>query len=794
MFGLLLGTVFIYFLLGDPKEAVMLLAMVAMVIGITLYQERRTEKAVFLLKELSSPRAFVIRDGVQQKIPGREVVRGDLIFLSEGDRVPADAALITSLNLSIDESMLTGESVPVYKRSEDPAHSGTLIVKGSGFATVTATGAHTEMGKIGRSLTDIVRSKTLLQTEVNRIVAWLLGMAIAICAAVALLHGTVHGEWLTGILFGLTLAISMIPEEFTVVLTVFTALGAWRMSKTGILVRHMPVIETLGAITVLCTDKTGTLTQNQLTIQSLWTEGHRWDNGSATPLSEPFHPLIEFGVLASQRNPLDPMEQSIFHFLQTQLKEEKEHWHPRWELVREYPLSEQLLAISLVWKTAEKSQFIVAAKGSPEAMIELCHLDISEKAQIEAAVKEMAQNGMRVIGVAKSQFQPDSAHLPATAHDFTFGFLGLIGFADPIRDNAAASVADCQTAGIRVMMMTGDYPSTALNIAKEIGLVGRDIVLTGDEIETLSEHEFKEKLTTVSVFARMRPAQKLRLVQALKENHEVVAMTGDGVNDAPALKAAHVGIAMGQRGTDVARETADLVLTDDNFSSIVTAIRKGRHIYQNIKRSFSYIWALHIPIAGLAVIPLLLGWEPVFMPIHIVFLEMITDPACSLLFEAEPEEKDLMRQPPRGLTQPIFDWPMIWESSRRGIAITLGSVGIYLISAGLFSQSEETARTMAYATLIISNLTLIFSYQLQIQSPLELIRNSKNPFLWPLILGNLGVLGVILWIPPLRNLFHFSPLTPMDGLLILVMGMGCVIWHDIFLKRPRIFMKPGLTF
>ena len=776
MFGLLLGTVCIYFLLGDPQEAAMLLAMVSLVVGITIYQKRRTEKAVFLLKELSSPRAFVIRDGKQDRIPGREVVRNDLIFISEGDRIPADAQIVSSLNLSVDESMLTGESLPVYKPAKESVYAGTLVVKGSGFALVTVTGAWTQMGKIGSSLTTIARSKTLLQTEVNRIMVGLLGIGLATCAAVALLYGFVYNEWLTGSLFGLTLAIAMIPEEFTVVISVFTALGAWRMSKVGILVRQTSIVETLGATTVLCTDKTGTLTQNQLSIHTLWCEGSRWETGLINPVPESFHAIIEFGVLASQQNPLDPMEQAIFQFLKTNMANAANHWHPKWELVRDYPLSEQLLATSLVWRAAEVSQLIIATKGSPEAIIDLCHLDAFTTVQIEAAAKEMAQIGLRVIGVATARFQSDTNPvLPANPHDFAFEFLGLIGFTDPLRPNAAAAVAECQNAGIRVVLMTGDYPATALNVAQTIGLSNQTQVLTGAELQTLSDPDLEEKLKTVSIFARMQPAQKLRLVQILKKNDEVVAMTGDGINDAPALKAAHVGIAMGKRGTDVARETADLVLTDDNFASVVAAIRKGRHIYQNIKRSFAYIWALHIPIAGLAIIPLVVGWEPIFMPIHIVFLELITDPACSLLFEAEPEAPDLMRAPPRGLKQPIFDWPMIVDSSSRGALITMGCVAVYFVVTVFLNQSPVAARTTTYATLIVSNLTLIFSYQLQTKSPLTILLQSKNKFLWPMVLVNFTILMLILFVPALRDLFHFVTLSLANWILILVLGIGSVL-------------------
>src|SRR5574341_1434080 len=593
MFLLLVAGGAIYLLLGDVREAIMLLGFVFVVMGITVSQERKTERALEALRDLSSPRALVIRDGKQKRIAGREVARGDILVLVEGDRVPADATVIACTNLSVDESLLTGESAPVRKSAAvaegGPARpggddnpcvfSGTLVVQGQGTARVHAVGINTEMGKIGRALESVQHEETVLQKETGRVVRKLALFGLLLCAMVVLISG-------------LTRAMAVLPEEFPVVLTVFLALGAWRISRNRVLTRRVPAVETLGAATVLCVDKTGTLTQNRMTVSRICIEGESWciDMEKREPLPERFHEALEYSILASQRDPFDPMERA-FRRLGEQYPFKAEHIHDDWTLVREYPLSNNLLALSHVWKSPKGDKYIIAAKGAPEAVFDLCHLDGARKQALAGTIEDLSREGLRVLGIARSSFT--SRDLPVGQHDFSLDFLGLVGLADPVRPHVPAAVAECHAAGLRVIMITGDYPGTAASIAKQIGLRNGKEIITGPELDGMDDGELRRRITDVNIFARAVPEQKMRIVNALKANGEVVAMTGDGVNDAPALKSAHIGIAMGGRGTDVAREAADLVLLDDDFSSIVGAVRMGRRIFDNLRKAVAYIFAVH---------------------------------------------------------------------------------------------------------------------------------------------------------------------------------------------------------
>ena len=656
MFLLLAACGAIYLVVGDVQEALMLLGFVFFVMGITLYQERKTERALEALKDLSSPRALVIRDGRQQRIAGREVVRGDVMVLAEGDRVPADALVLDSSGLSADESLLTGESVPVRKcsgqlpsTSVQPGgddlpvvFSGTMVVKGQGMARVTATGSSSALGGIGRHLQTVTGEDTLLQRETARLVRFLAVAVMALCAVLVLVYGLAHGQWLQGSLAGLTLAMAVMPNELPVVLTIFLALGAWRLSRKQVLTRHAPVVETLGAATVLCVDKTGTLTMNRMSVAALHAGGIYCPINDEPP-PDSFHDLVEFSILASQRDPFDPMERAIKEFGEAYLAH-TEHLHGEWLLEREYHLSPALLAMSHVWRAPDGSDYVIAAKGAPEAVADLCHFEPARLAELDVAVTRLAADGLRVLGVARSYFREPG--LPGEQHDFIFEFLGLVGLADPVRPTVAPALQDCYRAGIRTIMITGDYPGTARSIARQIGLAGAEEVITGAELEEMDNAQVQRRVATVNIFARMVPEQKLRLVNALKNNGEIVAMTGDGVNDAPALKAAHIGIAMGGRGTDVAREAADLVLLDDDFASIVAAVRMGRRIFDNLKKAMAYLLAIHVPIAGMSLVPVLFDWPLLLMPVHIAFLHLIIDPACSIVYEMEPAEKRVMEKPP----------------------------------------------------------------------------------------------------------------------------------------------------
>ncbi|MCX6712638.1 MAG: HAD-IC family P-type ATPase, partial [Candidatus Vogelbacteria bacterium] len=698
MFFLLLSCGVLYFIIGDKSEAIMLLGFAILTASIAFYQENKTERTLEALKDLSSPRALVIRGGTQKRIPGREVVLGDILVLTEGDRIPADAEIVSTSNLRLDESLLTGESVPVDKFENETGgssrlvYAGTLIVAGHGLARVSAIALNTEMGKIGKALESLTPEPTLIHLETNRAVKVMAGVGITLCLILVAIYGFGQGRWIDGILSGLTLAMGILPEEFPLVLTIFLAAGAWRISRKQVLARKVPVIEALGSANVLCVDKTGTLTLNRMTVDGLAVDDEILDlePGHFSLLPEKYHQVLEYSRLASNIDPFDPMEKAITETVNSKLSG-TEHLHEDWDLVKEYAISSDLLAISHVWRDANR--YIVATKGAPEAVADLCHFSPDQRELMFGRVKKMAARGLRILAVAKAEF--DRANLPARQHDFAFEFLGLVGFEDPIRPGVPESIAVCRRAGIRVMMITGDYPDTAVKVAREIGLKNPTAFLTGDDLDLLAGKELAKSLLGVQVFARVRPEQKLKIVQALKHEHLIVAMTGDGVNDAPALKAAHIGIAMGKRGTDVAREASALVLLDDNFNSIVQAVRLGRRIYDNIKKAMSYIVSVHVPIAGLALLPALFDLPPIFYPIHIVFLEMIIDPSCTIVFEQEAEDDDIMDRPPRPAGSRLFSRPLVLASLVQGLVILAAIFSLYLYLLGSGTMVAE-ARMIAF--------------------------------------------------------------------------------------------------
>jgi len=791
MFLLLLACGTIYLILGDVQEAVMLLGFVFVVLGITLYQERKTERALEALRDLSSPRALVIRGGERKRIAGRDVVLDDLLVLAEGDRVPADAVVLSCNSLSTDESLLTGESVPVRKVAWDGVRemtrpggedlpfvfSGTLIVQGQGIARVRATGIHTEMGNIGKALQTVELEGTRLQKEVGLLVRRVAILGLALCVIVVVLYGLTRGNWLQGVLAGITLAMAMLPEEFPVVLTVFLALGAWRLSKIKVLARRVPVIETLGSATVLCVDKTGTLTVNRMSIRKLAVDGTVLDveQQAAQALPEEFHEIVEFGILASQRDPFDPMEKA-FHDLGNARLAQTEHLHADWTLERGYALSPSLLAMSHVWKSPTGQDYVLATKGAPEAIADLCHLNAERTKAVGEQVAAMAQDGLRVLGVAKGVFKEQP--LPGEQHDFTFEFLGLVGLADPVRPTVPAAVEECYTAGIRVVMITGDHPTTAKSIARQAGIKPLDEIITGPDLDKIEDAELQRRVRTVNVFARMVPEQKLRLVKALKANGEVVAMTGDGVNDAPALKAAHIGIAMGGRGTDVAREAASLVLLDDDFASIVHSVRMGRRIYDHLQKAMTYIVAVHVPIAGMSLVPVLLGGPLALLPVHILFLELIIDPACSVVFEAEPEDVDVMSRPPRDPTKPLFGRQLLGLGLLQGASALLIVLAIYLSALwGWLNKADAIA--LSFTTLVVANLGLIFANRSWTRTIWSTLR-TPNPALWWIIGGTILFLGLTLYVPFLQNLFHFSTLHPNDLAICFAGGLVSILWFEGF--------------
>ncbi len=790
MFVMLFACGSIYMLLGDAHEALMLLGFVFAVAGITLYQERKAERALEALRDLSSPRALVIREGQRKRIPGREVVRDDLIVLSEGDRVPADAVVLSCSSLATDESLLTGESVAVRKVVWDGVQemlrpggedlpfifSGTLIVQGHGIAQVRATAGDTDMGKIGKALQSVQMEGTVLQQEIGRLVRHVAIIGVALGVLVTVLYGVTRDSWLSASLAGITTAMGLLPEEFPVVLTIYLALGAWRLSRQQVLTRRVPAIETLGSATVLCVDKTGTLTMNRMSIRKLIVNNATYDlsNESLNALPDESHRLIEFGILASQRDPFDPMEKA-FHELGNHQLADTEHLHADWTLERGYPLSPGLLAMSHVWKSPTGKDYVLAAKGAPEAIADLCHLNDDRIRQIGDHVTNMAQDGLRVIGVARGVYR--QLPLPGEQHDFDFEFLGLVGLADPVRPTVPAAVAECYTAGMRVVMITGDHRKTAQSIAQQVGIEPVDEIITGPELDQMQDAELQERVKKVNVFARMVPEQKLRLVNAFKANREVVAMTGDGVNDAPALKAAHIGIAMGGRGTDVAREASSLVLLDDDFSSIVKAVRMGRRIFDHLQKAMTFIIAVHVPIAGMSLIPVMFGWPLVLLPIHILFLQLVIDPACTLVFEAEPEEEEIMKRPPRNPTEPLFGIRTLGIGLLEGCSVLVIVLLVFLLA--LFGwDDEKDAKGLCFTTLILANLGLIFTNLSWTRSIFSTVQ-SPNPALRWVLAGTLTFLGLVLYVPALRDLFHFSYLHLHDLAICFAFGLLSILWFEI---------------
>ena len=779
MLALLVLAALLYLLLGDLLEGATLAVFVLAVLALTFYQEGRSERAIAALQALSQALARVVRAGEWLQIPARELVRGDLMLLSEGDRVSADGLLLSCDHLHIDESLITGESLPVEKQAangeiklENPVQvfAGTFVVSGQGLVRVTATGVNSQIGRIGATLGTLSPAPTPLQAQTARLVNVLAAVAALLCGALVLVLGLRDGQWVAALLSGIALAMAILPEEYSVVLTIFPALGARRLTREGVLTRRITAIETLGAITVLCTDKTGTLTHNRMTVTALAAgpanaeQAQWWSAADHPALTPAFHPLLEHAILASAPQPFDPME-AAFHTLGQSHLANTEHLHSDWTLVQTYALSPTLKAMSHVWKFDEGPGRVVSAKGAPEAIMDLCHLLPVQRARWSAVVDRLAGQGLRVLAVAQGRFSGDA--WPDSAHGFDFEWLGLMGLTDPLREEIRPAVAECQSAGIRVLMVTGDYPATAEVIAQQAGLAPGE-TLTGDELGRLSDTALRQKMQSVSVCARISPEQKLRIVQALQANGGVVGMTGDGVNDAPALRAAHVGIAMGQRGTDVAREAAAIVLMDDNFASIVKGIRLGRGIFGNLQKSMRYIFAIHIPIAGMALLPLLLGWSPWLWPVHLALLELVIDPACAIAFENEPPDAQVMQQPPRDIAAPLLAWQHMVLAAAQGLCV-LACVGLgqWWASARM---DEAATRALLFATLVVANAGLILCVRAGGARD-KASRWARNPILFWILGLNLAVLVLALHIPWALQALHFAPLRAEGWAMVLALGL-----------------------
>ena len=814
MFLILLACSVLYLMLGDLGEALLLSFAIFVVMFITFVQERRTERTLSALRDMSSPRARVLRDGVAVRIAGRDVVPGDVVLLAEGDRVPADGFVLESQALKLNESLLTGESVPVSKTEwngsdafgqpggEDTAFvfSGTLVVQGSGKFWVRATGTATAMGRIGTAISSAKRPQSTLQVETRRVVRVVALTSLLVSVVIAGIWWLRDGDFVRGVLMGLTFAMSTIPEEFPVVLTVFMALGAWRISRKRVLTRQMNAVEALGAATFLCVDKTGTLTENRMTLQALWCPGFalkEWREadleGDGVRLEGVHGAALRVAALASDPHGTDPMDLTSIKTAKAVWSSSRQDFWAGQKLTQSYPLVRPLLAVGFAWTDEASGGVTVFAKGAVESILELCP-DLTHqsrtfnpelKNQIMTAAQRLAAQGYRVLALAEAP----GASSPATGlRAFAFKFVGLACYNDPVKVGVPESVQHCHRAGIKVMMITGDYPATALSVAQQIGLQTHSDVLRGDELDALNEVELAKRLETVRVLARMVPEHKLRVVQALRMRGEVVAMTGDGVNDAPALKAAHIGIAMGGRGTDVAREAAGLVLLQDDFTSIVDAVALGRRIYNNLQKAVSYIIAIHVPIVGLTLIPLGLGLPPILWPVHLAFLELVIDPVCSIVFEAEPAENSIMEQPPRSQSEKLFGLSVLPYALLCG-ALLLATVFAVYVSVGKLGETPDHARALAFATLIMTNVVLILTLRSRSESAWSAF-GRKNPTLLWVGVAIFAMAATVLHVPGVVELFHFDPPHMTDLLLCAVAALLCMAGFELMKFMQRVAGRP----
>ncbi len=799
MFLLLVGAAVIYLVVGDPAEGGLLAMFAALSVGLVVAQQRRSERALEALRALGSPVARVWRDGREQRVDAATVVPGDLLLVGEGERIAADACLRRADTLAVDESLLTGESVPVRKRAvangfvaaapggdDTPAlWSGTLVVQGHGIAEVIATGPGTAAGRIGVQLATIEQAPTHLQGVVTRLVRLFGGFAAFVSLAVVVLHGSLRGDWIEATLAGIALAMAMLPEEFPMALAVFLALGAWRLAQTRVLVRRGAVIETLGTATVLAVDKTGTLTENRMRLAVLDTVDARWRmDANADPLPERFHRLLEHALLASKRQAHDPMDLALATAASDALAG-SEHLHGDWPLTREYGLSADLPAVARVWRDAD-GHGIVAAKGAPEAIASLCGLDEPTRTALLARVSELAADGLRVLAVASGT--ADTARLPADTRGLQLTLEGLVAFVDPLRPSAQPAVAAAHAAGLRVLMITGDYPATATAIARDAGIAEPTRVLAGSEIDALDDATLVRSVASTNVYARIRPEQKLRIVQALAAGGAVVAMTGDGVNDAPALKAAHIGIAMAGRGTDVAREAAAISLLDDDFGRIVDGVRLGRRIFDNLRKVMIYIVAIHVPVAGLALLPLLAGLPPVLLPMHVVLIEMVVDPICSIAFESEPEEPGILRRPPRPASEPLIGWPQLLIGVAQGLVVLAGVLGVHAWARHL-GLPEDTQRSLAFIALTAGNLALVRVTAVRGWTLARLVGAGRGVY-WTVATIASAIVALTVYWPSAAALFGFAAPDPAHAALAIAAGIASALVFD--LAKPLTTVRRAL--
>lgn len=783
-FLLLLAAAGLYLVLGDLGEGLFLVGGAFATVALVVAQESRSERALAALRKLAEPMARVMRDGVERRIAASALVPGDIVLVGEGERLPADGVLRSGDALAVDESTLTGESVTVSKRPAglsadfDPdaepggdasplLFAGTLNVAGQGVVEVLRTGPATRIGRIGVSLATIQSEPSMLQRTTGRLVAQMGLFALVACSLVVVGYGLLRHDWIQGALSGLTVSISLIPEEYPMVLAVFLALGAWRLASHQVLVRRTAVTETLGAVSMLCVDKTGTLTENRMQAGVLWCEGETWRPARDASAPAAMADLLRVATLGSAPRPVDPIDRAIRELAAAQGPHRDDG-----EPLRTYPLRPELLAFIQAWPGPDGG-VMFAAKGAPEAIWRLCGLSAERCRALEAVVTDLAGEGLRVLGVASCRQQTDAGGAP---HGLTFSFEGLVGFLDPVRAEVAAAIAEARRAGISVVMITGDYPATALSIARSAGIDVSGGVVTGAEISGFDAVALRGAVARARVFARVNPDQKLALVQAAKANGEIVAMTGDGVNDAPALEAAHVGIAMGLRGTDVAREAADLVLLDDRFVSIIGGIRLGRRIFANLRKALTFITAVHIPIAGLALLPVVLGMPPLLFPAHVVLLELVIDPVCALVFEGEPSDRAAMDRPPRPRGETLFGGGQMAMGILQGLTVLACVFGVYGWAIAAHMDAGE-ARALAFIGLISGNLALAIADASEASTQLL---SRRHAVFWAIAGLAILVTLTITYIPPAAALFEFQAPKPLLAAGAAVAGLVGGGWYRLF--------------
>lgn len=789
MFVLLIAAAVIYFILGEPRDGAIMLIFVIGVIGIDVVQEWKTDKTLNALKDLSAPHITVIRDRKEQRIASSDLVPGDLMLIEEGVKIPADGKVLKQSDLCVDESSLTGEAEGVWKTTSgetkpgtdywrrDYCYAGTLVTQGSGIIRVEKTGTNTEYGKIGANVAAAPENPTPLQKQTGKLVKTCAVIAAVLFAAVCIItffnltDHKFYDRLVESVLSGVTLAMAMIPEEFPVILTVFLSMGAWRLAKRQSLVRKLPSVETLGAVSVLCVDKTGTITKNKMEVRETWAA-----DGDVQHLSR----IMGMGC---EINAYDPMEQAMLAYCGSVGIPEEELF--RGELLTEYPFTNETKMMGHVWKLSDS--ITVAAKGSPERILTLCGLSEEERKEAEKQANELAGQGLRVIAVGEMRIENDE--IPQTLQDCRLTLCGLVGLADPPRESVKQDIEDCTRAGVRVVMITGDNGITASSIARQIGMPNPDKIMTGDELNRISDEELKEKVRGISVFSRVIPEHKMRIVKALQANGEVVAMTGDGVNDAPALKYADIGIAMGKRGSEVSREAADLILLDDNFSTIVDTVRNGRRIYDNIRKAIGYVFTIHIPIAFASLLAPFLHINPaslLLLPLHVVLLELVIDPTCSVVLERQPAERDVMQRKPRDPNEKILSKGLLIKSMIQGLAVFAASFGVYFSYLHRYPGDAATARSMGLAVILISNLLLVnvisSNTDFMVQSLKRLV---KDKVMWAITVGTIAGLALILY-SPLRNILKLAPLSLSQMLLAIGLSCAAVLWYELVKLAKRI--------